>query len=174
MSFLSIVGLITLIAVGLVFVAGVVLFVIACARLRGGDLRRYEVFDTRAADLAPSMGHRFTFFGARRLACRHRGTRIFDARDTSFVVARPGWSETQNGYYGRYLSSAEAAKLLDVAPDEDQGSGRWETLHRLLTDRGVRSSVDTGDGSLGYNANDVIALSTVYGRLIRPARRRLS
>jgi len=40
----------------------------------------------------------FTFRGAARAAKKVRGTRIFDAWDTSYAVARPGWSESANGY----------------------------------------------------------------------------
>jgi hypothetical protein len=141
-------------------------------KLRGGYhlcLRRWQVIDALAQTPKgawkaedgedTTIGARFTFAGARRLAKRTTGTRIFNAYDWSFAIVRRGWSESENGFPGYYINAGQAAKLLGIAPDDEPGPGRYDSARRVLDAGKVR--IDADDyGSFVFNTQDVMALAS--------------
>lgn len=99
--------------IGMIVCALVALVVVICAvwaamsgRVKIGKfepqtwLRHYRVFLPNEEDWQKdkTLKLTWTFWGAKRVAKRQRGTRIQNRWEGSIVVVRPGWSETANGY----------------------------------------------------------------------------
>ena len=133
-------------------------------------LRRYEVVD--ALFQSPrfehgvhgdgdnvTLGRRFTFRGARRLAARTIGARIFDSYDCGFEVVRSGWSESENGFPGYRVHVWEAAELLGVADDGVTGPGRWDSAQRILIEANIPTTVDERGSEFVYDTRSVLALA---------------
>ena len=111
MIIFTVIGMIVVVALVLAL-----LFVLVTAALSGrvGKIqthwRRFQVdypdtsidpngaFNTYENHWLDKDTRHFTFRGAVRAAKKVRGTRIYDSWDTSFAVARSGWSESANGY----------------------------------------------------------------------------
>lgn len=98
--------------IGIIVCALVALVIVVCAlfaamsgRVKIGKfqpttwLRRYRVFlPGEGFGNSEALALCWTWWGAKRVAKRKRGTRIQDRWSGSVVVARSGWSESSNGY----------------------------------------------------------------------------
>jgi hypothetical protein len=139
---------------------------------RPSFLRRYDVVDAFSQDPRFNyetggtyregciVGYRFTFKGARALAARGRGRRIFNLRDGVYIVSAHKWSEVDNGFLDYYLPVDTAAALLGIAPDEESGWGRWESFRSLLDASSIRVGLyRTPEGKILYSTRDISCLA---------------
>jgi hypothetical protein len=106
MVFFTIVGMIVCGLIALALLVGLV-FAAMSGRVRVGKFaprtwfRHYAVYlpnDEPGPGRDENLAICWTFWGAKRVASRTRGTRIQNRWSGSPVVAASGWSESRNGY----------------------------------------------------------------------------
>lgn len=108
--------------IGIVFVGVVisamcgVAALFAIARADGRDLRRYVIRQPYADNAV--LARTWTFVGARRVARRRRGTRIFDTYRLATIVVDRKWSELRNGYQGDHLPAGQLARMVGLSEAE--------------------------------------------------------
>lgn len=112
--FFEIVGIIFVGVVISALCAAVALF--AIARADGRNPRRYVVRQPYAGNAV--LAWTWTFAGARRVARRRRGTRIFDSYRLATIVVDRKWSEARNGYHGDHLSAGQLARIVGLPKAE--------------------------------------------------------